>query len=93
MIYPYKDADRDWWRITLDRGDATPNAHDPERLDFCWYYSVEKQDSCTREYRPVFSGTLDGQGDQRPLPSDVMRAAVAKVVMMAVDVARHDRWM
>ena len=81
--YFFKDANRDWWKLTLEKG---REAAESEFDDYYWNYTLEEAGNDTM-WHPVIKGEVLGQYDTEPTVDYVMQEIARRFVSLTIQIS------
>ena len=82
MQYKYKDGNRDYWRLTLNRTNECFND------DYRWDYKLEKA-TTNGKYRVVWNGYIMGIYDFCPPVEEIMKHISHEMMCLAIDFTKY----
>ncbi len=68
-IYKYKDANRDWWEISIIDIDRVQNK-EVDCIDYKWCYTIYKEDRAVS--KEIFTNEIIGQYEQEPSLQEIL---------------------
>lgn len=85
LVYTYKDANRYWWTLTLERGRCDDrNTSCLEDPDHFWSYALQREDDELN-----WKGEVWGQYDMPPTVADVMHDIASQMIHIGLGFTEH----
>jgi hypothetical protein len=88
--FRYKDANRDWWLLVIERGRAQRNDA-VDAVDHWWSYTLSREDCGSGGFREVWRGEVFAQYDLVPSINTVMKDFACQAAILAVGFAAESR--